>query len=95
MVALKNWIDTEATAEAVAYSRPGATPPDPKNRVGKFFSFSPNCAGQTTTQVVDYDWEITFHLYDPPRNVSLSQSEETQSESNITVEEPESEKRQP
>ena len=76
MVALKSWIEAEKSTEAVPFSRPGARPPSAKNRVGNFFSASPDCAGQTTTQVVEGDWELTFFLYDSPRSASLSQSEE-------------------
>ena len=74
MVALKSWIEAEKSTEAVPFSRPGARPPSAKNRVGNFFSASLDCTGQTTTQVVEGDWELTFSLYDPPRSVSLSQS---------------------
>ena len=77
MVALKSWIEAEKSTEAVPFSRPGARPPSAKNRVGNFFSASPDCAGQTTTQVVEGDWELTFFLYDSPRSASLSQSKQT------------------
>ena len=76
MVALKNWIQAEESDDTLLCSRSGATHPRAKNRVGDFFSHSLDSAGQTTTQVVECDWELTFCLYDPPRSVSLNQSEE-------------------
>lgn len=44
-----------------------------KNRVGNFFAWSPDCAGQTGTQAVDCDWETEATTTTPRRGNSLAQ----------------------
>ena len=46
-----------------------------KTRVGDFFSASPDCAGQTGTQVVDCDWEMEATATTPRQSNSLPKKE--------------------
>ena len=46
-----------------------------KTRVGDFFSWSPDCAGQTGTQVVDCDWEMEATATTPRQSNSLPKKE--------------------
>jgi len=60
-----------ASAESFA---PEKAESEPKTRVWDFFGPVRDRVGETASQVVDRDWEITFRLYDSRRGPSLARS---------------------